>query len=278
MGIAIMAIFVSGCKKEYYTESPAKNDATILLLKSYTDSVKKVYKTDVQLKKHRWLRILGKDLLGALSGAYTGSQIGSSVPGLGTGVGAAIGAVVGGAGASLVEAGKEDKPAAGNQGGAIVVHNAQNPYEYVANLHYEIIKDIAEDSLIVYKNGKFIFNSYYNYVISKMRNIFDNDNLKYFREDIFKNVSNFVDNYNHDLLFFVNDNETPYYNKITPEERIILNLYYELFEIAPNYETFAMISIGFENIINNSIYLDEKTKAVLLTNMATARVGIAYWY
>jgi len=142
------------------------NDDTLENVSQLTDTYIATCNVTNSQKLPRWLTITASDLGGALTGAGTGAGIGSAVGGIGAGFGAIVGGVVGGASASIIMADKLDADPEGDNGGIIVIGNANNPYENAGVIHYEIIEKYANDYKHYFSNGELNYNVFVDTALS----------------------------------------------------------------------------------------------------------------
>lgn len=216
----------------------------------------------------KWLRILGRDLAGALAGGATGAAAG----GIGAGPGGLIGAIAGGASASIDAAGFVAPP---NVGGTT---NPSNPFDDAGKYHYESIDNAYENpSGIISTPESLNKGNFYQLVqqlVATEGVVSTSDFNQTFPQSSMESVMNQVSDV-EDLLAFVNQLQTA--GTLSQQEASIALSYINVFENSTNLNSFVSYSIQTENAINNSTQYSAHSKAIILSFMATARYGAAYW-
>ena len=222
-----------------------------------------------------WLRILGRDLAGALAGAATGAGAGALIGGpAGAGAGAVIGGVMGGAAASIDAAGMVAPNDPSTLGG---LANPNNPYDDAGLMHYTGMDNIyANPTGIISLPGSLNTGNYYPRI---RQTIIQNGLATASEIDQYYLYPTFVNDFNSTkaLDFSPLLAQLVSQSKITQGDANFLTSYYVALENSSDYQAFKNYSIQNENEVLNSSNFSEKSKAILLTFMATARYGAAYW-
>ena len=270
--LLVCVLFVgvlAGCQREMIEEEIDVNS----ILLSKVESNTQMYISSLEpstLKKGKWWKILGADLKGALSGAATGAAIGSAAPGVGTGGGAIVGAVLGGAGASFEAAAGLADP-----GVTPPTSNPNNPYDPAGALHYSLLDVMIAFPGEFIQIGGFNYSTYRNFILNRLVNngLLSANNIADFPLATFAaEQASFLGN--GSPIAFVNQSNNP---NLLPIEKSVSIQYFQAMSSSQSVSAFTNFSIGIENTVAASGIAD-RSKAVLLSEMATARYGFAYWY
>lgn len=230
--------------------------------------------------------VIAADAKGAIDGAAKGSSIGNAIGGsTGAGWGALIGGIIGGTAAS-VDQYRENHPVTPpamdtntnlQQTSCYFpdsIKNSSNPYDYVGQIHYDIVAHfLANAALCQTNDGELNLSEYYTtvfnmlinnypslYITSNMQNYFGYADLVSVMNDLDEDFSIIASN-------SIQDNNL----------RQVITSYQQFFDNTSNAASFCPYSITVENqILSNSSYSDIE-KQIALSYMATARYGFWFW-
>lgn len=268
-----IATGIVSCSKEV-VEPTAKDDGNTALVNQVSgltsDYLQAVTANGAALKNGRGKRIIGADLAGAFLGFLTlvGLNNDSDADNIANG----SFAVAGGAAASIFASEEEGMAAPGNSGNA--TGNPFNPFDAFGRLHYEIIDEVnAHPS--TYLNGHEVrFTEYYNLVFGQLvaEGMVTPSDRSHMPQSAAESVYNQAKSVRN-IVEFMNTASVP---GLEPSDRAIMGQYFGALMSSGDYSNFASYSIAVENLVNASS-INARSKALLLTEMATARHGMAYW-
>lgn len=287
--LAAVGITILACKKQAI-DSPIDNAKKVSqsnqaeyvspiasITKKYLLNQASIEK-QVNKKGGKWLRILGADLKGLVEGAGAGAVAGSVIPGVGSVAGAIIGGIGGGIGASLAQAGKESEGFTVNPNGNNGVPNPNNPYDFMGKAHYDGVDSVLSNLITYWDNSGLIYSNYRDLYFGLVKkSYYDYNQFKpYFTSQTYMSIIQESSNSTSSIsdFFYLS---SPNMSNIDFQIKIILSGYSIALESTVDSDAFVQYSIECENIIKNSILLNEQDKLYILSFMAVARYGISYY-
>ncbi len=273
--IALVGVGFYSCKKDSkLTEVTEINNSKLI---SQTSSSYELEQSKISAPKISpfWRRVIGADLTGAGAGVIAGGVAGAVVGGIGSVPGAIIGGILGGAGASFTLAGAEG--IAANPGGNTGGSNPNNPYDFMGAVHYDIVNTMLNDKEEYFPNNQLDYAKYEQLVFAQLKVKYqDCDDKKAIFPCAF---------YSSEILFHANrtGNIVSYFTSnnsrisaMSSNVRLIIKDYSQAIQATNNKSDFTQYSLACENIIVGSS-LNDLDKMQILSYMATARYGIAYY-
>lgn len=223
-----------------------------------------------------WRRVIGADLTGAGVGALAGMGVGAAAAGIGAVAGGIVGGLFGGAGASFTEAGGLVAPE--NTGGIDIVNNANNPYDFVGVMHYDIMRTCqADTAYYLLQNGTINMSTYkttvFGIAAAEYKDI--EDYMENFSNDEFKGIIYDLPTITDISDFFVSTNSSV--SAFSSRALSILNTYSDALDETTSPDEFIAYSIQAEAIVLADTVLNDKEKAFILGYMSTARIALGYY-
>ena len=269
-------IGIVGCKKDQIMQNnlTQSKDSTSMITQITDNYISAQSEIPAEKISPFWRRVIGADLTGAGAGVIAGGVAGAVTGGIGSVPGAIIGGILGVAGASFTAAGQEN---IANPGGNTGEPNPNNPYDFIGDIHYDIVDEMVNNYDLYMVNGELNYSKYEKLVFDHLKLKYENcDDKKHcFQCNFFASEIQFHANRDGNIVsYFVESN--PRLNGMSSVVRNIIKEYSQAIQSTNKKGDFTEYSIACEDIIVNS-QLNEQEKLQVLSYMATARYGINYY-
>ena len=257
---ALMLTFqFTSCQKESLVDDVSNSNQDLLVevqtaTNTFVENQQSISSPD--FKKPKWLKIVIADLGGALEELINGGDRESII--------------IKGALASIKSSGLSGLR--GNPSGTQVELNFENSQDFIGEQHYRIISLVSKNPEEVFDGQDFNYENYLNFVFDHLGLGIDECNVSREKCDcmISSGLLDYVLSDDYSIVSHLNDIE------MLDDVRDLLVEYLTALEGTINTDDFIQYSLVFEaSIIGSDLSSD--SKAILLSNMSTARHGVAYW-
>jgi hypothetical protein len=272
--LGLVGLGMVACQKEQVISSAAEQEDASLL--PTITGMTQDYLSTVEIstaKNGRWKDIIAADLVGALSnflvfyGTLTGNELQLEIT---TGA-----STLGAAAASIAASVRANGNSQGGNNIHLPIENPGNAFDNHGRVHYVIVDEIlVNHNIFIDGNDHIRFVPYldHGYGLLEEEGLLQEGNRNHVPASVLE--ANHPNNLGHqNIIAYVNGINDP---NFLPGEQAILAQYFGALMGSHDADAFAAYSIGVENQVVTST-LSDKSKAILLVVMATARYGIAYW-